>query len=329
MRSDNLTSYLDQPLVTVGVASYNNANYVIETLDSIANQTYKNLEIIINDDASTDESVEKITKWINKHSELNIRFFQSQTNQGICKSGNIILKNSAGKYICLIGSDDRYLPSFIERRVELLESTRREVGFCYSLTYLIDIKGGRCGVENRPTPSGMVFIDLVKGYSSLCKPFTCLIKKSCFEIIGYYDENLLYEDFDWFLRATKKFEVLYLNSFDTEYRIVPGSLGSNLNSNEGFLSNIAIIKKHLGYNKETDIYLRRRLFRLAYNAYRAKLNLSRTILKLSVRHFWGLKEILFLLMTYIPLNWVIKLNQALRKYKILDDKTSVKELIDA
>ena len=318
-----------QPLVTVGVLSYNNAKYVIDTLESIANQTYKNIEILVNDDASTDDSVEVITKWINKHSELNIRFFQSQVNQGLCKACNNILRNSQGKYICLIGSDDRYLPAFIEKRVELLENTEPEVGFCYSTTYLIDKKGDRCGVETRPIPSGWVFIDLVKGFASLCKPFTCLIKKSCFEKIGFYDENLLYEDFDWFLRATKKFEVLFLNSFDTEYRIVPGSLGTKLNSNEGFLSNVAIIRKHLGYNKISDYYLRRRLFRLAYNAYRSDLKVSREIMKLSIRHFWGLKEILFLMMAYIPLNWVIKLKKLLRKHKIIDDKTSIKEIIDA
>ena len=313
MTADQPSLFPSQPLVTVGVASYNNSKYILETLDSIANQTYKNLEIIINDDVSTDESVALIKDWITKNPDLNIKLIINSENQGICKAGNNILKNANGKYVCLIGSDDRYLPEFIDKRVKLLESTKPEIGLCYSLSYFIDMEGNRNGVEDRPTPSGWVFNNLVDGYNSLCKPFTCLIKKDCFDKVGFYDESLMYEDFDWFLRATREYEVLFFNSYDTEYRSVPGSLGKKLNSHEGSLSNIAIISKHLGYSKITDLYFRKRLLRLALKAYKNGLPTTRAILKLSINNFYGLKEMVFLIVSFIPVKWLISVKGLLRK----------------
>lgn len=316
MRSKKFATNPDQPLVTIGVASYNNENYILETLESIANQTYKNLEIIINDDASTDNSVQIIEKWINNHPELNNIFLKSLENEGICKSGNKILKTAKGEYICLIGSDDRYLPEFVEKRVNLLNNTGPEVGFCYSLTYFIDTNGKRIGIEKRPTPSGKIFSKLADGYWSLCKPFTCMYKRECFEEVGYFDETLMYEDFDWFLRATKNFEVIFFDSLDTEYRIRPGSLGHKLISKEGILSTVSIIKKHLNYNKETDKYFRKRLYKLALTSYKQGIKVERSILITSIKHFLGFKEILFFPVTFIPVNWLLSIKKFISQFKI-------------
>jgi len=305
----------EQPLVTIGVASFNNARFVLDTLDSIANQTYKNIELLINDDASTDNSVDLISEWIKVHHEINVRFFISQTNQGICKSGNKILKSAAGKYICIIGSDDRYLPEFIEKRVNFLENTDAEIGLCYSLTYIINTNGVREGIDKRPTPSGEVFISMSKQHSSLCKPFTCLIKKTCYQKIGYYDETLIYEDLDWLLRAAKEYKILYFDSLDSEFRVVPGSLGSKLSTQEGMISQLSIVKKHLGYSKETDKYFRVRLRKLAMIAYKNGLPAMKDILKCSIFYYKGIVEAFFYILTHVPIIWLIKVKHFLKLYR--------------
>jgi glycosyltransferase involved in cell wall biosynthesis len=299
------------PLVSVGVASYNNSRYIIETLDSIANQTYKNIEVLINDDASSDNSVALINDWIKKHDKINASLFVSPANQGICKAGNNILKKAKGKYVCLIGSDDRYLPEFIEKRVQFLENSSKTAGFCYSLTNIMDTEGNRVGIDYRSTPSGEIFNHLTSGFNSLCKPFTCLIKTECFQNVGYYDESLLYEDYDWFLRASKKYEIIFFDSIDTEFRIVPGSLGSKLTTNKGILSQLAIIKKHLGYSKSTDENFRERLYKLALKGYKNKLPAAREILITSIKQYKGFKESMLFLLTFIPVTWLRKIKKGI------------------
>ena len=302
----------EMSLVTVGVASYNNASYIIETLNSIANQTYKNIEVLINDDASTDNSVVLIKGWIQEHPEIQTTLFLNQTNQGICKAGNNILRNAKGKYVCLIGSDDRYMPEFVEKRINLLEETDELTGFCYSLTYVINTEGERTGIDTRPTPSGYVFENMTSRFDSLCKPFTCLVKASCYQKIGYYDETLLFEDLDWLLRATKEYKALYLDSVDTEFRVVPGSLGTKLSSQAGMISQLSIIKKHLGYSSETDKNFRMRLWKLAMDSYKCQLPASREILNVSINYYNGVKEALLYLLTFIPAKWLIKAKHILK-----------------
>jgi glycosyltransferase involved in cell wall biosynthesis len=292
MKSDKPECSPDQPLVTVCVTSYNNAKFVLETLDSIANQTYKNIELLINDDASTDDSVNLINDWIKIHSEINASLLLSETNLGICKAGNNILRKAAGKYVCLIGSDDRYLPEFISKRVKLLEGSDSSVGLCYSMTYIIDSEGKRIGEESRPkNPSGIIFDHIATGYGSFCKPFTTIIKTDCFKRIGYYDESLLYEDWDWYLRVSKVFKILFFDSFDCEYRNTPDSLGKQLYSEAGVKSQFLIIKKNVGYNKIADKNFKRRLLKLATKAMENNFEVAPLILKYSIKEFYGMKEL--------------------------------------
>lgn len=106
----------NQPLVSVGVLTYNSANTVIETLDSIYSQTYINIELIISDDYSSDDTVERCKEWINAHSK---RFVQSKilttsNNTGIAGNCNRMLSNLTGQWIKIIAADDILLPTCIE-----------------------------------------------------------------------------------------------------------------------------------------------------------------------------------------------------------------------
>ncbi len=300
---------LEQPLVTIGVASYNNAKFVIETLDSIANQTYKNIELLINDDASTDNSVDLIAEWLKTHQEIKAMFLISKTNQGICKACNRILQNATGKYICLIGSDDRYLPEFISKRVRLLEERDSSVGLCYSMTYFIDVEGHRVGEDIRAqNPSGFIFDHITSGFGSFCKPFTNMIRRECFKSVGYYDESLIYEDWDWYLRVSKVYQILFHESIDTEYRLVPGSLGSQVYSKNGIESQFKIINKHLGHSINADLNFTNRLKGLAIKSYELNTNISDKIFQKALEHTGSVKFRLIYLAYRLSIPWsIIKL----------------------
>lgn len=257
------------PLVSIGVLSYNNAQFILETLDSIASQTYKNIELIINDDNSQDDSVNLIEDWIKRNDAINVKFFKQNINQGLCKSANRILQNANGKYINIIASDDYFLPDFIKKRVEFLENTDDSVGLCYSWTKIIYEDGRNPLLEKREkSPSGYLFDHITEGYSSLCKPLTILVKREVFQTVGYYDEELIYEDLDWFLRASKKYRFLFFDSYDTVYRERSGTLGTKIYTTEkGILSQLKIIEKNIGYSPVGDKNLDKRLRKLILISY--------------------------------------------------------------
>ena len=77
---------MEAPLVSIICACYNQAQYVVESLDSVKNQTYKNIELVIYDDASSDDSVSVISNWLEQNRDIKAFFTKNEINQGICKS---------------------------------------------------------------------------------------------------------------------------------------------------------------------------------------------------------------------------------------------------
>lgn len=114
---------MEQPLVSVNVISYNAENYIVETLDSIANQTYSNIELIISDDASTDQTVSLCRDWLekNKNRFVNAELVTVKNNTGVTANSNRALAVSHGVYWKCIGSDDILLPDCITKCVTYMQ----------------------------------------------------------------------------------------------------------------------------------------------------------------------------------------------------------------
>jgi len=120
-------------IVSVIITSYNSSSFIIETLESVYNQTWENIEIIVTDDCSVDDTVEKCRAWIKKygerfcHSELII----SEANTGVAANANRGLKAASGAWIKFIAADDTLLPRCIEQNMEYQE-TNPEVRILFS-----------------------------------------------------------------------------------------------------------------------------------------------------------------------------------------------------
>lgn len=115
---------MGQPLVSVNVVSYNAANFILETLDSIANQTYQNLELIISDDASPDNTVELCRDWLdhNKSRFVRTELITVEKNTGVTANCNRALAASRGEYWKIIGSDDLLTLDCIEKCVAYMQA---------------------------------------------------------------------------------------------------------------------------------------------------------------------------------------------------------------
>ena len=90
----------EMPLVTVGIATYNSSEFILETLESIYSQSYPNIELIISDDASSDDTMQKVKKWLatdNRRDRFtNVKLLEFKENTGVSANANRILKVSTG-----------------------------------------------------------------------------------------------------------------------------------------------------------------------------------------------------------------------------------------
>ena len=127
-----------QPLVTVIAISYNHAPFIKEALTSVFNQSYKNIELIVVDDASTDNSAAVIDSCI---AGKGIAFLKNKNNNGNCSSFNQAYKQSSGKYIVDFALDDIMYCTRIEKQVAVLEAKSALVGVVFTNVQMIDISG--------------------------------------------------------------------------------------------------------------------------------------------------------------------------------------------
>ncbi len=116
----------NNPLVTVGIPVFNGEKFIKRRLDSILNQTYNNFEIIISDNASTDDTSKICQNIINE--KENIHYHLQKKNIGIFNNFNYLIKNASGKYFVIAGVDDLWETTFLEKNVKILEANENIVG---------------------------------------------------------------------------------------------------------------------------------------------------------------------------------------------------------
>lgn len=115
------------PLVSVIIPMYNAADYITETIHSVLQQTYQNLEIIVVDDCSTDQSVAFVSEM--KTTIPNITLLQNATNSGVAISRNKGVERAKGRFICFLDADDLWLPTKIEKQVQFMLQNKYAFGF--------------------------------------------------------------------------------------------------------------------------------------------------------------------------------------------------------
>lgn len=219
------------PLVTVFCLSYNHAEYVVEALESVLNQTYKNIELIVADDCSKDNSVEVIEKWLTNHPE--IQFYKNKTNIGNTKTINSLLKLAKGDYIIDMAADDVMFPFTVEKQLEKFNtSSFKNLGIVYGNLELIHPDGSHKGVffevdsNNKrinPQPTGDIYLGLLSMKNNICS-VSSMVKTSVFKELNGYKENLVYEDFDFWIRVARKYEFDFIDEIIFKKRELPNSL---------------------------------------------------------------------------------------------------------
>jgi glycosyltransferase involved in cell wall biosynthesis len=138
---------LKKSTLSVLMTNYNHASFLPEALTAILNQSYRPQEIIIIDDASTDNSVEVIERFCRKYS--HIKLVRNERNLGVVKNIERLLEICTGDYFYSASADDKVLPGFFEKSMRLLEQFP-EAGLCSALAVVIDEYGKHLGISKVP-----------------------------------------------------------------------------------------------------------------------------------------------------------------------------------
>ena len=213
---DENKTYTD-PLVSVIIPSYNHAAYIEESIMSVVNQTYKNIELIVIDDGSKDNSREILEK-LQKQYNFTLVF---QENQGISKTLNKALREYAhGKYIDGAGSDDFLAIDKIEKQVKFLEN-HPEYAMVFGKVYMVDEQSRI--IENFQIIDPVVDPEKSVKFEALierdCIPsVTVMIRKTILDEFGGYNENTIVEDLDMWLNVAFYYKIAYLDEYFAYYR---------------------------------------------------------------------------------------------------------------
>lgn len=238
----------DSVMVSVGVPNFNYSHYIIGSLNSIVNQTYQNIELIIVDDVSTDNSVAVIEDWIKKYTgPVKINFIKNTKNGGLTKVCNQILQSANGKYFQTLDADDLLLPTKIEKQVRLLEASKN-TALIYSNIGIIDEGGkiinsdylGHIGYDKNNMPQGNIFEKLFD-FNFIPLP-SALINTEYARKVGGFDETLQVQDYYLWLKLSEQFETIYLAENTALYRQHAYSMSNSLLTNPRSVDNVLNIK---------------------------------------------------------------------------------------
>lgn len=209
-----------EPLVSVVIPNYNCGKYIRETLESVINQNYKNIEIIIIDDCSTDNSMEIVKKY--QKIDLNIKVEIMKSNQGaaICRNRGIEL--AKGEYIAFLDSDDLWNENKISKQIKFMEENN--YNFSFTGYEHIDESSNKLGIKIRVPQKVSYNMLLWHDY------FGCLTVMYNQKKLGkIYSENIRKNnDYSLFLNILKKERYAYgIKENLAKYRIRNGSISRN------------------------------------------------------------------------------------------------------
>lgn len=203
------------PTVSIIIPSYNRAHYLIEALDSALNQTYPNLEVIVVNDGSTDETEEILAPY-----RKRIRYI-TQENRGWAGAKNRGLEAATGEFLCILDDDDRIHPKKVERQLTMFQQDP-DLGVCATGINLIDAEGNLTESFIPPplSPRTQVFQLLRR---CLVNQSSAMLRRECYETLGGL-KPIHSDDYEYWLRASLHYRISVVPELLTDYRRHPNQL---------------------------------------------------------------------------------------------------------
>lgn len=214
------------PRVSIIIPTYNCARYIGRALDSVCAQTYKDYEILVVDDGSTDDTKDVVMQYGRKVAYLY------QQNRGVSAARNHAISQASGELLAYLDADDMWYAEKLEKQVAFLD-THHECGMIHSEISVIDEQDAIIHVSfnqetKRPVPQGHCVQDMLK--RSHIQTLTVVERRDCFDCVGSFDERLpVAQDYlHWIRIAMGGWAIGYLGEPLAMYRWRKGSLMGNV-----------------------------------------------------------------------------------------------------
>lgn len=226
-----------ESLISVCIPVYNGESFIGETIQMILKQDYDNMEILISDNASTDNTVKEIIKI----QDTRIRILMNNTNIGMGGNWNSLIKQAKGEYVIIVCADDFLLPGAIRAKAEVLDRNS-DVNIVFSSSYVMNEKGRKI-MKRRPF-RGNCKLDGKKMQQELfikrnffAEPTNNMLRRSAMLYTGEFDEKLWYTiDWDYWIRILSEGNAYYIDKPYSGFRISSSSAtGSSLSGKEKIL----------------------------------------------------------------------------------------------
>jgi glycosyltransferase involved in cell wall biosynthesis len=215
------------PLVSICVINRNYARFLPTALASVLAQNYPNIQVVIVDDASTDESLAVIEAWqASIQGQVGVSVVASPVQQGVSATLNKAIATATGEYLAFLSSDDVLTPDSVSARMECLRNNPSK-GAVFADANVIDATGqalhasalfflNQCTWENLSTPKRITEA-FIKRWA-VPGP-VLLVKRTLLNTIGLFDETLYFEDWDFYLRMAGHRQLVFLPQVVAGYRV--------------------------------------------------------------------------------------------------------------
>lgn len=254
----------EQPLVSITVVTYNSSKFVIETLESAKAQTYQNIELIVSDDCSTDNTVELCQEWLQRNNSRFVRteLITTPVNTGVSANATRARKAAKGEWVKGIAGDDILVEDALEKFIALEKSDDSYLFFGECKKFSVDDRNKKLfDPVIYPIPEyRMIFLlPVEKQYKRLLRKCYLMapcafVRRNLYEKIGYYDETYKrMEDWPFWIKCLRNgYKVEFAPVLTEYYRQHPDSICSKVRStwyNEPFYQDeLSFKKKHIWPN---------------------------------------------------------------------------------
>lgn len=243
----------NKPLVSIIVVTYNSAKFVLETLESAKAQTYRNIELIVTDDCSQDNTVEICRKWLdeNKGRFVRTELIMAERNTGVPANCNRGVRAAKGEWVKFIAGDDALEVDCVNHFIDFIEkNTQAKVIYSYARYYINDFNENNY-IRKWPPAYPSLFVDdkicATEQFGILLKSFmipapTVFLNKDVIYSVGLFDERFFVEDFPMWLKLTRAgYKFYFMDKMTIKYRQHYGSI-SGKNKHEKPIINDAYYK---------------------------------------------------------------------------------------
>lgn len=207
---------MKKPQVSVIIPTYNYGGFIKRAIRSVLRQTFEDFELIVVDDGSTDHT-EAIVKSI---PDRRIKYLRHTKNRGGNAARNTGLRAASGSYLAFLDSDDEWLPDKLDLQIKLFAESNEKIGLIYSGVNVIDQTGNSPPLKLFPKARGNIFTLLLKGNCITGGGSSDVIKKECFENVGFFNETLPSgQEWDFHIRVSKIYAVDFIDECLVNYYV--------------------------------------------------------------------------------------------------------------